>query len=159
LRIFRINDTVGGMSAVPKYRGEDRKDLQKVLRDAGFRSTEGRIALLSALKRAPKPLSVEALSRRISPRLDEANVYRALEAFAAAGIARRVDLQHGHAHYERAHGDDHHHIVCTACQKVEDFTGCEYEKIAGKALKQTRSFAKVTNHSLELFGLCAACAK
>jgi len=147
------------MSAVPKYHSEDRKALQNILRDSGFRSTEGRLFLLSTLKSAQKPLSVETLARRVGTRLDEVNVYRALESFAEAHIARRVDLQHGHAHYEFVHGDDHHHIVCTSCQKVEDFMGCEYEKLIGKALKQTRGFAKVTDHSLELFGLCTVCAK
>lgn len=147
------------MSAIPRYRGQDRRLLQNILRDAGFRSTEGRLALLSALKRAHKPLPVEMLARQIGERLDEANVYRALESFTEVGITRRVDLQHGHAHYELKDEHDHHHIVCTSCDKVEDFTGCEYEKLAGKALRQTREFAKVTNHSLELFGLCNTCAK
>jgi Fur family ferric uptake transcriptional regulator len=147
------------MSAVPKYHGEDRKELQKVLRDAGFRSTEGRLALIAALKRSHKPLPVHTLARKMGTRLGEVNVYRALESFAKAGIARRVDLQHGHAHYELKDEHDHHHIVCTSCDKIEDFTGCEYEKLACKALKQTRTFSKVTSHSLELFGLCTTCAK
>ena len=146
------------MSAQTRYSGEDRKQLQHLLRDAGFRSTEGRLALLSALKRSQKPLSVETLARQLKSRLDEVNVYRALEAFTVAGIARHVDLQHGHAHYEFARGDDHHHIVCTSCQKVEDFTGCEYEKLVGNALRQPRAFSKVRSHSLELFGLCTSCA-
>jgi Fe2+ or Zn2+ uptake regulation protein len=30
-------------------------------------------------------------------------------------------------------------------------------KLADKALSQTRGFAKITNHSLELYGLCNAC--
>ena len=145
------------MSAIPKYAGGDRKDLQKLLRDNNFRSTEGRLALLSALKCSRKPLSVETLARQIGSRLDDVNVYRALQAFAAAGISRRVDLQHSHAHHEFNDEHDHHRIVCTSCEKVEDFTGCEYDTLAHKALKQTHGFAKVTNHSLELFGVCNAC--
>ena len=142
-----------------RYQGEDRKRLQKLLRDAGFRSTEGRLALLSRLERTQKLLSVEALARQIGARLNEVNVYRALESFTKAGIVRRVDLQHGHVHYELAHGDDHHHIVCTSCDRVEDFIGCEYDKLVSTALQQASAFAKVTSHSLELFGLCNTCAK
>jgi len=147
------------MLTISRYDGTDRKELQKLLRDNNFRSTEGRLALLAELKRSHKPLPVETFAHKLRSHLDEANVYRALEAFAHAGIARRVDLQHGHAHYELAHGDDHHHIVCTSCDKVEDFIGCEYEKLVNKALKQSSGFAKVTDHSLELFGLCNSCAK
>ena len=147
------------MSAIQRYLGADRRQLQKTLRDAGFRSTEGRLALVAALKRAHRPLSVSTFVRQVDSRLDEVNVYRALESFAAAGIARRVDLQHGHVHYELADEHDHHHIVCTSCNKVEDFTGCDYDKLANEALKQTHGFAKVTDHSFELFGLCNICAK
>jgi Fur family ferric uptake transcriptional regulator len=147
------------MSAIPRYQGEDRKALQHTLRDAGFRSTEGRLALLSELKRSHKPLPVEPLVYKLRAHLDEANVYRALEAFVRVGIARHVDFQHGHAHYEFVHGDDHHHIVCTSCDKIEDFIGCEYDKLVRTAMKQTKAFAKVTNHSVELFGLCNSCAK
>jgi Fe2+ or Zn2+ uptake regulation protein len=147
------------MSAIPRYQGEDRKQLQNTLRDAGFRSTEGRLALLAELKGSHKPLPVESLAHKLRAHLDEANVYRALEAFVRTGIARHVDLQHGHAHYEFVHGDDHHHIVCTSCDKVEDFIGCEYDKLVRTAMKQTKAFSKVTNHSVELFGLCNSCAK
>jgi Fe2+ or Zn2+ uptake regulation protein len=76
------------MAAIPKYTGGDRKALQKLLRDSWFRSTEGRLALLSALKRSYRPVAVEMLARQLGTRLDEVNVYRALESFAAAGIAR-----------------------------------------------------------------------
>jgi Fe2+ or Zn2+ uptake regulation protein len=147
------------MSAIPKYSGDDRRALQKLLRDNGFRSTEGRLALLAAMKKSDKPLSVETLAKQIGTRLDEVNVYRALESFAAAGIVRRVDLQHGHAHYELKDEHDHHHIICTKCDRVEDFTGCDYDKLADKALRQTSGFAKITNHSFELFGLCNTCVK
>jgi Fur family transcriptional regulator, ferric uptake regulator len=147
------------MSANLKYQGRDRKEFQKLLRDNNFRSTEGRLALLSALKSSHEPLSVETLARQISSHLDEVNVYRALESFARAGIVRRVDLHHGHVHYEFTHGDDHHHIICTSCDKLEDFVGCEYDKLLNKALKQTSTFSKVTSHSFELFGLCNTCAK
>lgn len=147
------------MSAIPRYCGEDRKALQKILRDAGFRSTEGRLALLSALKHSSKPLPVELFVEKVGTGLDYTNVYRALESFTEKGITRRIDLQHGHAHYEFNDGHDHHHIVCTSCDKVEDFTGCEYENLVSKALKQTPAFSRVTSHSLELFGLCNTCVK
>ncbi len=62
------------MSAALKYRSGDRKQLQHILRDAGFRSTEGRLALLAALKRTHKPRSVEARAGEGGARHDEANV-------------------------------------------------------------------------------------
>jgi Fur family ferric uptake transcriptional regulator len=148
------------MSAIPKYSGQDRKELQKMLRDSGFRSTEGRLALIAALKHSHKPIPVAGLAQRLGARLDEVNIYRALESFAKAGIARRVDLQHGHTHYElNDNTRDHHHMVCTSCSKVEDFEGCDYEKLAQKVLKRVTGFSRIESHSFELFGLCNTCVK
>src|SRR3990167_2075319 len=67
------------------YKGGDRKALQAILRDHGFYSTEGRLQLLSFLKKASAPISVPEVCSRIGRNLVEANVYRAREAFSATG--------------------------------------------------------------------------
>ena len=129
------------------------------LRDAGFRATPGRLALLELLEESGTPLSVKTISRRLSPRKDEVTVYRALEALSNAGILARVDFQHDHAHYELiADKKHHHHIVCNACGMVEDITECPLPTLTQKALNTSQKFTRITNHSFELFGICATCA-
>ena len=137
------------------------KNLSDVIRKAGFRATTPRLLVLSYLQKSKYPLGIKEILKGIGQKnIDQVTVYRILDAFKKAGVVVQVDFQQGRALYEfKDHEHDHHHIVCTSCNKVEDFTGCEYEKLAHKALKQTHGFAKVTSHSLELFGLCAACAK
>jgi len=91
-------------------------DIIRLLREAGYRATPGRIALLASLKRARKPVSVEALAKELTGTLDQANTYRSLEALAKAGIVRRVDVGHQHMHYELAAlKPHHHHYVCVDC--------------------------------------------
>ncbi|MCF2706955.1 transcriptional repressor [Arcanobacterium haemolyticum] len=47
-------------------------------------------------------------------------IYDVLKALTDAGIARRV-LTDGHgSRYELDPHDNHHHLVCTACGRVED---------------------------------------
>lgn len=128
-----------------------------MLRDAGFRATYGRVALLAALERARKPLRVEMAAKAVRGKLDLANAYRALEALRKAGLVRRVDLGHTHAHYELAEGKHHHHLVCDSCGKVADVEIQERE-MERTALLATRDFKSVRAHSLEFFGLCNACA-
>ena len=90
-----------------------------LLRDAGFRATYGRVALLEALERAGKPLRVETAARKVAGKLDLTNTYRSLEALCEIGAVRRVDLGHAHTHYEFAHGRAHAHIpvagLCRTC--------------------------------------------
>ncbi len=140
------------------YRGADRKELQTILRDHGFRSTEGRLAMLSVLRSSHGPLSVPTVAVKCGARLDRVNVYRALEALANAAILNRTDLRQGGAHYE-FNDHHHHHLTCTDCGTVKDVEACEFNKVATAALREISGFAKVNSHSFELFGTCTTCAR
>jgi len=137
------------------------KELVEIIRKAGFRATKPRLLVLSFLQKVEYPAGIKEIIAGVGRKnVDQVTVYRILDAFKKAGVVVQVDFQHGRAYYELKDAKhDHHHIICTKCDKVEDFTGCDYAKLANKAMHQTRSFAKVTNHSLELFGLCNSCAK
>jgi Fur family transcriptional regulator, ferric uptake regulator len=133
-------------------------DAIRALREAGLKATPRRLALLAFVAEARKPLSAAMISDGLKGAANAVTVYRALETLCRAGIAKRIDFQHGHAYYELADTGDHHHIVCTACAKVEDFSGCEAPRIVRNALRKSTGFAEITRHSLELFGICKTCS-
>src|SRR3989344_392349 len=128
------------------YRGKDRKVLQAALRDHGFRSTEGRLALLSILKSEHAPLSVPGLMKKLGNNLDEVNVYRALEALSEKGLLARSDLRQGGARYEYAHSH-HHHLICNDCGFMEDVEVCAGKRMELTVLNHSRAFAKVNTHA------------
>jgi Fur family transcriptional regulator, ferric uptake regulator len=132
-------------------------DAASALRKVGLKATPRRLALLAFMAEAGKPLSAAMISDGLKGAANAVTVYRALETLCRAGLAKRIDFQHGHAYYELADTGDHHHIVCTACAKVEDFSGCDAPRIVRNALRQSAGFAEITRHSLELFGICKAC--
>lgn len=138
------------------YKGGDRKSLQALLRSNGFYSTEGRLQLLSFLKKAPAPVSVPEVAKHIGKNLVEANVYRALEALSAAGALVRRDMQRGSVHYEYPHSH-HHHLICRDCGRTEDVEHCTDKDMEKKVLRSSRAFASVNTHSLEFFGHCKDC--
>ena len=136
--------------ATPKFKA--------ILRDAGFRATKQRLALLMLLGQTAGPISVKAVAQRMKSQADFVTVYRALEALAGAGIVTRVDLRHSHAHYELAVGmAHHHHLVCNSCGEIEDIHECPLPTLQKKALRGSTKFASVQNHALELFGICNKC--
>ncbi|HUJ15440.1 MAG TPA: Fur family transcriptional regulator [Thermoanaerobaculia bacterium] len=143
---------------MPKRR--EQRLVQRI-RAAGFRATRPRLLILSFLARSAYPVGIKEIIRGVgASNVDQVTVYRILGAFKNAGLVVQVDFQHGRAYYELKDSKrDHHHIICTGCDRLEDFTGCDFEALAGQALRQTKRFATVSNHSLELFGLCNACAK
>lgn len=133
-----------------------RPDFLQLMRAAGLKATPARVTLVSFLARQKKPLSVQAIGRRLRVgAFDQATVYRALKALTAAGLIRRIDLRHGHAHYELATAD-HHHVVCLTCDRIADVTNCDLTRMTRVALRQS-GFAEIREHSLEFFGICQKC--
>lgn len=129
------------------------------LKSQGLKTTPARVAILEMLQKSKKPLSVQKILKGlISTHTDQATVYRTVEHLRKAGLIRRVDLEHGHAHYELNSSEHHHHIVCENCGRLEDISKCDIPGLEKEILKTT-GFAKVNSHSLEFFGLCSKCAK
>ena len=134
-------------------------DYKSLLRNNGLRATPGRIAILNALSRAARPITVADLRAKIgASAVDQVTLYRTLETFISLAIVRRIDLQQGHSSFYELADNHHHHLICTQCGTVKDFEACDADKIAKQALRQIKGFAVVNNHAFELFGLCNACA-
>lgn len=131
------------------------------LREQGLRATQARLDLLAVLEKTRQPMRPQDIAAKLNA--DTATVYRSLNALVKSGIVRRLDLDEQAKFYELERGDDHHHLVCTSCQKIEDVRICEddscrVDKLANQALKSS-SFSNVSHHRLEFFGLCNTCAK
>ena len=133
-------------------------DFPALLRKSGLRATGGRIQLLKALAREMKPITIDELREKLGDDLDTVTLYRALEALKSANIVERMDLQHGHAHYELLAGrSHHHHVVCRACGTVEDIEVPHAARLEKEAERHAKKFAVIDAYSLEFFGLCNNC--
>jgi len=141
-----------------KNTAESHSSSRKALREAGYKATPDRFAVLDILARSRTPLSIKRIMA-LAKGMDQVTVYRTLKTLKDADLVRQVDLEHGHAHFELTDPKDHHHLICTNCGKIEDFGGCDMEPLVKKALRGSKQFGAVTRHSLEFFGLCKACSK
>lgn len=133
------------------------EQLHSIIREVGLKSTPTRFAILKTLVESKKPLTIQKLLSLL-PEMDQVTLYRTLESFVQFGIVRQVDFRHGHAHYEFIEkNNDHHHLVCTICKKVEDFKDCTVAKLIKQIVKKSKSFTSINDHTLELFGVCSSC--
>jgi Fe2+ or Zn2+ uptake regulation protein len=129
-----------------------------ILRSHGLKATPQRLALLAVLARASKPLSLHAIEAAPETRtVNQSTLYRAVKECIEVGIVRSVDLRHTHAHYELATGPEHHHLICTSCGTVEDFTVSTCSTMEHEALKSSAAFVRIHDHSFELYGTCRQC--
>jgi Fe2+ or Zn2+ uptake regulation protein len=132
------------------------------LKSKGYRFSAVRNIILISLDNNKRPLSVFDLQKLLKVRklsVNKTTVYRELNSLKKEGIILELQLKDNKRWYELSSRDHHHHIICTNCDKVEDFDECDSENLINKALKQAPDFAKITNHTVDFFGLCKSCAK
>lgn len=132
------------------------------LRAVGQRYTSSRRAIVTLLSEAGAPQSIPALLAGDRP-LPQSSAYRNLTVLEQAGVVRRLSTLSEFASFELAEDltAHHHHLVCSACGRVEDFTApSSLERSLGRvaALVNGDTGFVADHHRLDLVGTCAACA-
>lgn len=135
-------------------------NFPQLLRNLALKVTQGRIAILELLDREKKPLSILQISKGLKGNIDQTTIYRTLESLVIAGVVEKINLQNSHTSYELTIGHSHHHhLVCNRCGKTEDIANCDSENFQKLALKKSKEFSVIKNHSLEYFGVCRTCVQ
>lgn len=99
------------------------------LKRRGIRLTRQRQILLDLLDKSGKHLDAESLyqmARERDPKLNRVTVYRTLKLLKQGGLVDELDLLHygGDQHYyETRMKQEHAHVICLRCGKVEEFFG------------------------------------
>lgn len=134
-------------------------EFRDLLRKSGYKVTPARLAVLAVLQHAKKPLNTQSIAEALPFLCDQVTVYRTLWMLERINAVRRIDFQHGHAHYELADAQDHHHLVCLDCGRTEDIHGCDAQDMEKGIIRKSRVFKTIQHHSLEFYGYCKKCAK
>lgn len=135
-------------------------DIQALIREKGMKATPARCALLELLEHSERPLATFEIVSALQAKTNQATVYRAIEQLKAAGLLRRVEMGHTHAHYEReSDGSHHHHMICRSCDKTVHLDGCTLSENPRKSTLKKTGFHTIEGHSLEFYGICSDCAK
>ncbi|MDI2098392.1 Fur family transcriptional regulator [Ruicaihuangia caeni] len=127
------------------------------IRAAGLKVTAPRLAVLRALRYAPHS-DADQVFRMVEPELTATSrqaVYGVLGAFTEAGLARRIEPAGSPARYELRVGDNHHHLVCTGCGRVED-VDCVHGAAPCLVPSQTQGFA-IAEAEVTFWGRCVDC--
>jgi Fe2+ or Zn2+ uptake regulation protein len=132
------------------------------LRADGQRYTVGRRALVAALAAAERPLTIPQLLDTGNG-LAQSSVYRNLAVLERARVVHRIVTADDFARYELAEDlteHHHHHLICSRCGDVTDFTlpgPLEDELDAAAAKVARRTGFSVDRHQLDLVGTCPTC--
>ncbi|MGQ9663995.1 MAG: Fur family transcriptional regulator [bacterium] len=145
-----------------KIKNEKEIDNLKAISEKYFsKSSRKRKFIIDYFLKCDKHFSVEELYthiKKLIPGIGYSTVYRTLRLLVARGQAVARNFEKGLTRFEPIHQKNHHdHLVCIKCGKIIEFTNPVIERIQKKvALKYKFS---VSDHKLEIYGLCQKCAK
>jgi Fur family transcriptional regulator, ferric uptake regulator len=135
--------------------------IQESLKQRGFRLTRQRRILLDLIDETGRHLDVERLyelALQKDPKLNRVTVYRTIKTLKDAGLIDELDLMHwdgGQHYYETRTKQEHAHVVCLRCGKVQEFFGPPLRKLR-RQVEATLYFQVLTART-ELGGYCAEC--
>lgn len=124
------------------------------LEAAGHRFTRTRRTVVRAVLESPAHFTVDELGRRI-PRVGRATLFRTMKLLQGIDVVCRVLMEDGSLHYRLSTGGHHHHLVCTSCGRVEDFSDGEIRRLIDELGHSTNY--RIEGHWLDVYGRCHAC--
>jgi Fur family ferric uptake transcriptional regulator len=140
----------------------ERRALLEELAAKGVRMTPQRRALVGVIQESTEHLDAASLlnlARKREPSIDRATVYRTLELLKKLRLVDELDLMHleGEKHfYEVRSRQDHIHLACFRCSRIEEFSSALFEQLKAEISRQSGFEIRVTR--LEVGGICRACA-
>lgn len=135
--------------------------IKDSLKQRGVRLTRQRQILLDLIDQSGQHLNAEKLyqlAREKDAKLNRVTVYRTLKLLKMGGLVDELDLMHhdGDQHYyETRLKQEHAHVICLRCGKIEEFFGDLLKKMRDQ-IESHFGFDVVLTRT-EVGGYCSHC--
>src|ERR1700758_1467308 len=137
------------------------ESIEGSLKERGVRLTRQRQILLELIDKTGEHLDAESLfqlAKKKDPKLNRVTVYRTLKMLKNGGLVDELDLMHhsGDQHYyETRMKQEHAHVICLRCGKVEEFFGEPPQRLRKQI--ETHFGFQVLLARTEVGGYCSHC--
>jgi len=134
--------------------------LKKIIRAIGVKVTDQRMTILQEILNGAEHVTAQSVFENVkhkTPDIGFATVYRFLRTLTDHNVLSEIRVQGLPARYEWANKKHHDHISCTSCGKISEFENDEIEKLQIQIARNLNY--KLTNHIMELYGLCSDCQR
>ena len=138
----------------------EKRIFSQFLYNNGLLFTNQRKVILEQVYKNHSHFDIEEIVQQLSNykiRVSRATIYRTLAHLEECKLIRKIDLGHGHAHYEHTIGHQHHeHLYCEQCGKIIEFDDQKIENSINDLCSQFKF--TLQHHTLQIFGICNACS-
>ncbi|MDY0116627.1 MAG: Fur family transcriptional regulator [Sulfurimonadaceae bacterium] len=137
-------------------------DFKDLLKNNGLKFTVQREVILKTLYNSHEHLTPESLHHRIQEKFPHLNtgiatVYRTLALLEGSQMVTSLSFGAQGKKYELGAKEHHDHIICTECGNITEFLDEEIEKRQHKIAMELGF--KMTDHSMQIYGICKNCQK
>ena len=138
------------------------KRLTSTLKQHGYKLTRQRLSILKVISSSRShltPAEIYEKAAREDPNVGLVTVYRTLDILAKHGLICKIHTGGSSQSFlvRKPEIYHHHHLVCSDCGNVVDFTNCNLEELENELSKKTGF--NIEGHLLELHGTCPDCNK
>ena len=131
----------------------------QTLQSAGVAHTPQRLAVLTVLLKAAKPLSAAGIRQTIMvrSRIDKVTVYRIIALFRKQGIIREIISTNGANYFEMASLENpvHPHFECRHCGQLSCLAPLTFTS-ANQLISANNDYS-IDHIEISISGLCAGC--
>lgn len=139
------------------------KSIKGSLQERGIRLTRQRQVLLDLIDKTGLHLDADqlyALAKQKDPKINRVTVYRTINMLKEVGMVDELDLMHwsgGQHYYETRLKQEHAHVICLRCGKVEEFFGQPLQRIRRQV--EAHFGFQVLIARTEVGGYCPQCRR
>ena len=128
------------------------------LRRHGYKLTHQRRAVIGSIASSPDHLTPAAIYEKVHqerPDIGLATIYRTLEILAKLGLICELHAGGSCRSYTIGAPEHHHHLICSNCGEVVDFSGYDLSPLERRLSRETGF--EIEDHLLEFIGRCQNC--
>ncbi|CDF57778.1 Fur family transcriptional regulator [Thermobrachium celere] len=135
------------------------ENLTALFKEKNLKLTPQRYAIYKYLKSTKSHPSAEMIYEALKPdfpTMSLATVYKTVNTLIELGLVQELNVGEDNFRFD-ANVENHPHIVCTKCGRVDDIEDAVFEHL-NKEVENYTSY-KVSTHKLYFYGVCPKCQK
>lgn len=133
--------------------------FEKVCKAKGLRITHQRTEIFKALLKHANHPTTENVFNQVRKHLRTISldtVYRTIATFEKNGLIKKVQFIDNATRFD-INLTVHHHLVCTKCNKIEDFYWPDFDKMDPP--KSISQWGRIESKHVVINGLCSSCKR
>jgi Fur family ferric uptake transcriptional regulator len=136
------------------------KQAVTTLRQHGYKLTRQRRVVIQAIVSTQDHHTPTAIYEKVHqghPNIGLVTIYRTLDILTRLNLICELHAGGSCHSYTISAPGHHHHLICSNCGRVIDFSSCKLEEMQQSLSKETGF--RIDGHLLEFIGLCQTCQK